>query len=45
MPNDVKAIVSAVALSLLERIADPSGFFDVHHDHGSLHGGGHVDFP
>src|SRR6266498_3143548 len=30
---------------LLERIADPPGFFDVYHDHGSLHGGGHVDFP
>ena len=51
MPNDVKIIVSAVALivaailALLERIADPPGVFDLHHGHRRLHGGGHVDFP
>ena len=51
MPNDVKAIVSAVALIVAAILAywsgSPirSGFFNVHHDHRGLHGGSHVDFP
>jgi hypothetical protein len=42
---DPSSSPSASEPRLLERMPDPSEFFDVHHDHGSLHGGGHVDFP
>ena len=51
MPNDVKAVVSALTLivagdaRLLERLADPSGLLDLRHGHRRLHGGGDVDLP
>ena len=51
MPNDVKAIVSAVTLIVAAMLACWSGspirpdFVNVRHRHRGLHGGGDVDFP
>ena len=51
MPNDVKAIVSALTLAVAAILAYWSGspisarFLHLHHGDGHVYGGGDVDFP